>query len=109
MKPSHTARDVREATECARAIETRTPSSFEPRLALWSADAYLPKPSCLRAPGLYPPQCLLTGFNVPSPTFFATMYWRRRTASRGTTPFSRRFMKQILKQDTFETQSRQLH
>jgi hypothetical protein len=44
MKPSHTARDAREATECARAIETRTPSSFGLRLALWSAEAYLPKP-----------------------------------------------------------------
>jgi hypothetical protein len=52
MKLSHTARDVKEATENARAIETRTPSSFGLRLALLSAAAYPPKPSCLRAPAL---------------------------------------------------------
>jgi hypothetical protein len=107
MKPNHTARDAREATKHARAIETRTPSSSGPRVVF--CQPRLPKPSCLRAPALYPPQYLLTGFNVPSPTSFATTCWRRRTTSRGTTPFSRGFMRQILKQDTFGTRSKQLH
>lgn len=109
MKLSHNVGDAREPAECVRVIETRTSSSFGPRLSLLPAETPLTELSYLRAPPLYPPQYLRSGFNVPSPIFFITTYWRRLMASRGIITSSRGYMKRLLKQGTFETQSKQLH